>query len=175
MPALDNNSALQTNGQGYTMGIEIERKFLVQGTDWKNDAGVRYSQGYLNRDKARTVRVRVAGEQAFLTIKGISTGATRAEFEYPIPLADAQALLALCDGPCIEKTRYRLPVDGMVWEVDEFAGDNAGLVVAEIELQSEDQVFSRPHWLGPEVTHDARYFNSNLAAHPFSQWGDAAQ
>ena len=153
------------------MGIEIERKFLVTGHAWRNTSGVLFRQGYLNRDKARTVRVRIAGESAFLTIKGQSTGATRAEFEYPVPLGDAQALLALCDGPLIEKTRYRVQHGEHCWEVDEFAGDNAGLVVAELELASEDEAFTKPDWLGEEVTHDARYFNSNLATHPFSHWG----
>ncbi len=153
------------------MAVEIERKFLVTGTAWKQTPGVVYRQGYLNRDKARTVRVRVAGDAAFLTIKGQSVGATRAEFEYPIPLADAQALLALSDGPLIEKTRHVLTVDGTVWEVDVFAGDNAGLVVAEVELASEDQAFARPDWLGVEVTQDTRYFNSNLATHPYCHWG----
>ncbi len=152
------------------MAVEIERKFLVTGTAWQQVPGVVYRQGYLNRDKARTVRVRVAGDLAFLTIKGVSVGATRAEFEYPIPLADAQALLSLCDGPLIEKTRHVLTHAGTVWEVDVFAGDNAGLVVAEVELASEDQAFVRPDWLGEEVTQDARYFNSNLATHPYRHW-----
>jgi adenylate cyclase len=152
------------------MGVEIERKFLVHGTAWKQSEGVPYRQGYLNRDKHRTVRVRVAGNDAFLTIKGVSVGATRAEFEYPIPLADAQSLLALCDGPVIDKVRYVLQHAGTTWEVDEFAGDNAGLVVAEVELTHEDQVFDRPDWLGEEVTQDARYFNSSLASHPYGQW-----
>ena len=153
------------------MAVEIERKFLVQGDAWRRGAqGVRYVQGYLNRDKARTVRVRIAGTQGFLTVKGQSVGATRAEFEYPIPVEDAQALLALSDGPCIDKTRYCVPLDGVVWEVDVFAGDNAGLVVAEVELPSEDAPFTRPSWLGAEVTHDARYFNSSLSRHPFGSW-----
>lgn len=154
------------------MGVEIERKFLVVGTDWKSVAGVQIRQGYLNRDKARTVRVRVAGDTAFLTVKGISHGATRAEFEYAIPLDDAQQLLTLCDGPLIEKTRYVIPYQGTTWEVDEFGGDNAGLVVAEVELLSEDQPFARPPWLGAEVTQDARYFNSSLASVPYGQWRD---
>lgn len=152
------------------MALEIERKFLVTEGAWQQAPGVLYRQGYLNRDKTRTVRVRVAGEAAFLTIKGVSVGATRAEFEYPIPLADAQALLALCDGPLIEKTRHVMTYEGTTWEVDVFAGDNAGLVVAEVELMAEGQPFARPEWLGEEVTHDARYFNSNLAAHPFTKW-----
>jgi CYTH domain-containing protein len=152
------------------MGIEIERKFLVVGTTWRQAPGVRFSQGYLNRDKERTVRVRLAGEQAFLTIKGISVGASRAEFEYEVPAADGEQLLKLSDGPIVEKIRRVIVLEGATWEVDEFLGENAGLVIAEIELQSEDQVFARPEWLGEEVTHDPRYFNSSLAAHPFSQW-----
>ena len=152
------------------MAVEIERKYLVMGQPWLQVPGVVYQQGYLNRDKTRTVRVRIAGEAAFLTIKGVNVGATRAEFEYPIPLADAEALLALCDGPLIEKTRYLLDHAGTRWELDVFAGDNAGLVVAEVELASEDQAFARPDWLGDEVTQDARYFNSNLAVHPYCRW-----
>jgi adenylate cyclase len=152
------------------MPQEIERKFLVTGTAWRSTTGTLYRQGYLNRDKARTVRVRVAGEQGFLTIKGVTTGASRAEFEYAIPVADAEQLLALCDGPLIEKVRHIVQVDSTCWEVDEFLGDNAGLVVAEVELQSEDQAFARPPWLGAEVTHDARYYNSNLATHPYRHW-----
>lgn len=152
------------------MGIEIERKFLVTGTAWRQGAGVRFSQGYLNRDKDRTVRVRLAGHRAFLTIKGLSIGASRAEFEYEIPTADAEQLLKLSDGPTVEKIRRVINLDGSVWEVDEFLGENAGLVVAEIELQSEEQAFTRPEWLAEEVTHERRYFNSSLATHPFSRW-----
>ena len=156
------------------MAVEIERKFLVADTStqapWRVAPGVAYRQGYLNRDKSRTVRVRIAGDAAFLTIKGQSVGATRAEFEYAIPVVDAQALLTLCDGPFIEKTRYVMVHQGMTWEVDDFAGENAGLVVAEVELQSEAQAFEKPDWLGDEVTHDARYFNSNLSSHPYVRW-----
>ena len=152
------------------MALEIERKFLVLGEGWRTGGGVRFTQGYLNRDPQRTVRVRVAGGQGWLTIKGVTHGATRLEFEYPIALADAQALLALCDGPLIDKTRHTQTLSGSVWEVDEFHGDNAGLVVAEIELTHEAQPFERPDWLGEEVTHDARYFNSALAAHPYRSW-----
>lgn len=152
------------------MAVEIERKFLVKGQPWLHVPGVVYQQGYLNRDKTRTVRVRIAGEAALLTIKGVNVGATRSEFEYSIPLADAEALLALCDGPLIEKTRYLLDYAGTRWELDVFAGDNAGLVVAEVELASEDQAFARPDWLGDEVTQDARYFNSNLAVQPYCRW-----
>lgn len=154
------------------MGIEIERKFLVASDAWRAVAGppTHFSQGYLSRDPARTVRVRLAGEQAFLTIKGATTGASRAEFEYEVPVADARALMALCDGPIVEKRRHLCGHDGMTWEVDEFLGANAGLVVAEIELQHEDQAFTRPAWLGAEVTGDARYVNANLAVRPFTRW-----
>jgi adenylate cyclase len=152
------------------MATEIERKFLVKGTPWRQGAGTRYSQGYLSREKERTVRVRVAGEKAFLTIKGLSRGASRAEFEYGIPVADAEQLLKLCDGPIIEKNRYVIEHAGATWEVDEFLGDNIGLVVAEIELKSEDQQFERPSWVGAEVTHEQRYFNSSLVTHPYAKW-----
>jgi adenylate cyclase len=152
------------------MATEIERKFLVNGTQWRNATGTRIQQGYLNRDKARTVRVRVRADQAFLTVKGLNQGASRAEFEYEIPLADAKELLKLSDGPIIEKTRYVVVHEGSQWEVDEFEGDNSGLVVAEIELQSQDEPFNRPPWLGREVTDDNRYYNSSLASHPYRDW-----
>ena len=152
------------------MPTEIERKFLVTGTAWRQPNPTRLSQGYLNRDRERTVRVRVAGAQAFLTIKGATLGISRAEFEYAIPVADAEQLLRLCDGPLIEKARHVLVHAGTTWEVDEFFGDNAGLVVAEVELADEHQSFSRPAWLGQEVSEDPRYFNSNLASHPYAIW-----
>lgn len=152
------------------MAIEIERKFLVTGDAWRSAEPVYFSQGYLNRDKARTVRVRIAGERAFLTIKGLTQGVSRAEFEYAIPVEDARQLLALCEQPLIEKLRRKIPFAGFVWEVDEFLGDNLGLVVAEIELPSEDSEFAKPDWVGQEVTHDQRYFNSNLSQHPFNCW-----
>lgn len=154
------------------MGVEIERKFLVRGDAWKTLAeGVLLRQGYLSSQPERVVRVRVEGDAARLTIKGKSSGATRGEWEYPIPLADAQVFLdTLCERPVIEKYRYRIPHAGMIWEVDEFLGENAGLVVAEIELASEDQAFERPDWVGEEVTHDARYFNSSLLRHPYARW-----
>ena len=155
------------------MGIEIERKFLVVGDDWRAAPAVPYAQGYLNRDKARTVRVRIVERQAWLTIKGLSTGATRAEFEYPVPVADAQQLLALCDGPVVRKTRRVVEHAGARWEIDEFEGDNAGLVVAEIELAAEDAPFEPPPWLGAEVTHDPRSFNSSLAAAPYCTWPES--
>lgn len=156
------------------MGLEIERKFLVLGDAWREPGGTRICQGYLNRDRERTVRVRIAGEQAFLTVKGATQGLTRAEFEYEIPVADAEQLLAMCDGPTIDKIRRRVPHGAHVWEVDEFQGQNAGLVVAEIELASQDEAFAKPLWVGREVSDDARYFNSQLASNPFCTWRDQA-
>ena len=156
------------------MGIEIERKFLVVGDAWRQGEGVSYAQGYLNRDAERTVRVRIAGDRAFLTVKGVSRGATRAEFEYEIPVTDASQLLELSDGPVVRKVRRLVEYEGSTWEVDEFLGDNAGLVVAELELDSEDATFAKPAWLGREVTDDPRYYNSNLAAHPYSRWREEA-
>jgi len=155
------------------MGIEIERKFLVDGQAWREAPGQAYAQGYLNRDKQRTVRVRIVEDRAWITIKGASAGATRAEFEYAIPVADAQALLQMSDGPIVRKIRRKLEHAGHTWEIDEFQGDNAGLVVAEIELRAEDEAFERPGWLGAEVTDDPHYFNSNLAAAPYSTWPDS--
>lgn len=133
--------------------------------------GVLLRQGYLSSAPERIVRVRIEGDAALLTIKGRTHGMTRAEWEYPIPVGDAQAFLdTLCERPVIEKRRYRIPYQGMTWEVDEFLGENAGLVVAEIELRSEGQAFCRPEWIGDEVTHDARYFNANLLRNPYSCW-----
>jgi adenylate cyclase len=152
------------------MPTEIERKFLVTGTEWRQGDSVRLCQGYLSRAKERTVRVRLAGEKAFLTIKGISKGASRAEFEYEIPVSDAEQLMKLCDGPLIEKVRHVVAYKGLKWDVDEFFGENAGLVVAEVELEREDQPFEKPDWLGQEVTYDPRYFNSSLATNPYRTW-----
>jgi adenylate cyclase len=153
------------------MGKEIERKYLVSGDGYKALAeGVLFRQGYLNSAKERVVRVRTMGPKAALTIKGITVGATRAEFEYDIPLEDARQLLELCEQPLIEKTRYKIPVDGLVWEIDEFHGANEGLTVAECELESEDQQVAKPDWVGDEVTGDPRYFNSNLIANPYTTW-----
>jgi CYTH domain-containing protein len=149
---------------------EIERKYLVNGDDWKTAKPIRYSQGYLNRDKSRTVRVRIAGEKGFLTVKGLTSGMSRDEFEYSIPVEEAETMLDLCEKPLIEKNRRVISFKGFDWEVDEFLGDNEGLVVAEIELESEDQVFERPDWIGEEVTHDHRYFNSSLSSNPFTTW-----
>jgi CYTH domain-containing protein len=156
------------------MPTEIERKFLVQGTDWRQGVPVRLCQGYLNRDKERTVRVRIAASRAYLTIKGLTQGASRPEFEYEIPLQDGEALLTLCDRPPIEKNRYTLQHAGATWEIDEFLGANAGLVIAEIELTHERQGFQRPSWLSTEVTDDPRYFNSSLIAAPYGTWRHAS-
>lgn len=154
------------------MAQEIERKFLVRGDGWRALAkGTPLRQGYLNSEKERTVRVRVAGDKAFLTVKGVTVGATRPEYEYEIPLADAHAMLdRLAERPLIEKTRYAIPVSGLLWEVDEFHGANAGLVIAELELTDEAQSFTKPDWVGEEVTDDPRYFNVNLIRHPFKAW-----
>ncbi|NJR64687.1 MAG: CYTH domain-containing protein [Leptolyngbyaceae cyanobacterium CRU_2_3] len=154
------------------MAIEIERKFLVTGDDWRTLAiGTVYRQGYIVSGNGRTVRVRIAGDQGYLTIKGSAIGISRSEYEYAIPVSDAAEMLdALCDRPQIEKTRYKIPYDGLIWEVDEFSGENQGLILAEVELSSPDQPVSIPAWIGQEVSHDIRYFNSNLAKLPFSSW-----
>jgi adenylate cyclase len=154
------------------MGVEIERKFLLRGDGWKSlGEPVFFRQGYLSSHKERVVRVRIEGERAVMTIKGANKGATRGEWEYEIPVTDAVELLdGLCEQPLIEKYRRRIPFAGNVWEVDEFLGANAGLVVAEIELQSEDQQFDKPEWIAEEVTADLRYLNSNLIKQPFSTW-----
>ena len=154
------------------MGKEIERKFLVRGDGWRSLAkGTAYRQGYLNSAKERTVRIRKIDDRAFLTIKGLTVGATRAEYEYEIPVADCDAMLdALAEKPIIEKKRYKIPLEGLTWEIDEFFGDNTGLIMAEVELESEGQTFRKPEWVGEEVTADPRYFNSNLIKHPFTRW-----
>ena len=154
------------------MGKEIERKFLVKGDSWRALAqGTKYRQGYLNSVKERVVRVRTIADKGFLTIKGITTGATRVEYEYEIPVADADAMLdELCERYLIEKKRYKIDFRGFIWEVDEFFGENQGLIVAEVELESEDQSYEKPEWIGKEVTGDPKYFNSNLALNPYLKW-----
>ena len=154
------------------MAVEIERKFRTKGVDFlANQEGERLTQGYLSHDPRATVRLRVQGDRAWLTIKGKTHGASRSEFEYPIPTADAHAMLEeMCPEGVIDKTRYRIRVGEHVWEVDQFHGDNRGLVVAEVELDSEDQPFERPPWLGEEVTDDPRYYNSALSRTPYGQW-----
>ncbi len=161
------------------MPIEIERKFLVTGDGWRAAARevVAMAQGYLNdlatvdSGAMRTsVRVRIEGDAARLNLKSRELGHTRQEFDYPIPLADARALLALCVGGVIDKRRHYVEHAGHLWEVDEFLGDNAGLVVAEIELEDADEAFAQPDWLGAEVTDAVRYYNLALASRPYSQW-----
>lgn len=162
------------------MNQEIERKFLVSSDAWRAEATQRLSirQGYLTSDALRSVRVRAVGDAGYLTIKAkpargstLSGPIARAEFEYAIPRVDADALLdTLCDQPLIEKMRHLVPHAGHIWEIDEFAGANAGLIVAEIELASSDQAIALPAWIGREVSSDPRYFNSALAKRPFSQW-----
>ena len=154
------------------MATEIERKFLVKGDAWRGLAtSARFRQGYLSTVKERTVRVRLVGDEATLTVKGITVGATRTEFEYAIPAAEAEAMLDdLCEQPIIEKVRHVVRIDGLTWEIDEFGGQNAGLIVAEVELEDADQAISLPEWIGEEVTDDPRYFNANLIAHPFAVW-----
>lgn len=156
------------------MGKEIERKFLIRQDAWSavrsQASSSRIRQGFLSTVKERVVRVRVAGERATLTIKGVTRGFSRAEFEYDIPLADAQALLELCEGPLIEKVRFRIEQDGLLWVVDEFEGENSGLLLAEVELTEESQEFSLPVWIGQEVSDDSRYYNANLIENPFTKW-----
>jgi adenylate cyclase len=154
------------------MPQEIEHKYLVRLDMWKPpESGVLYRQGYLSSAEGRVVRVRIAGEQAFLTIKGPVRGITRLEFEYAIPVADAATLLdLLCERPLIEKTRYRQSFGGRTWEIDVFHGDNAGLVVAELEVANESERFEPPPWLGREVSGDPRYFNSSLVSNPYKNW-----
>ncbi len=153
------------------MSVEIERKFLVNGNGWRQlGQGTLYRQGYVPTTHG-TVRVRIAGDQGYLTLKTPTVGLSRREFEYPIPLADAHELLdLLCDRPLIEKTRYRIPIGQHVWEVDEFAGENQGLILAEVELSHEQEAIALPDWVGQEVSGDRRYFNSYLAQHPFTTW-----
>lgn len=155
------------------MGNEIERKFLVKGTAWKSLAkGITCRQGYLSSKKECTVRVRTMGDKGYLTIKGETIGIGRPEFEYEIPVDEANYMLeALCEKPIIEKVRRRIQHDdGMIWEVDEFKGENKGLVVAEIELKNEKQPFELPAWVSEEVTHDPKYYNVNLIRCPYSKW-----
>jgi len=160
------------------MSIEIERKFLVRDGSWREGAaaGERLCQGYLANTPRSSVRVRVAGERAWLSVKGMDPGPVRAEFEYGIPVADARAMLAaFAEGPLVEKLRHRVAVGSHCYELDEFHGANAGLVVAEIELDAPDEAFPRPPWLGDEVTDDGRFHNFRLATAPFRSWPAAAQ
>ncbi|NCD68443.1 CYTH domain-containing protein [Mucilaginibacter agri] len=155
------------------MGVEIERKFLVNQEIWQQlekPNGVHYHQGYIPSDDSCTVRVRIAGERGYLTLKGKTKGFSRKEFEYEIPFADAQEMLNEFTRTGTEKIRYHIAIGTHVWEVDEFLGPNKGLFVAEIELRDESEPFAIPAWIGEEVTNDRRYANSNLAVHPFLEW-----
>lgn len=156
------------------MAIEIERKFLVTSEDWKIGPPTLFRQGYLSHDKHRTVRIRIAGDEAMITVKGLTVGMRRAEYEYSIPITDAEDMLNLCEAPLIEKNRWFIKVRNSLWEVDEFMGENQGLVVAEIELDDESQSFDMPPWAGKEITDDARYYNSNLSIRPFKSWTQAS-
>jgi adenylate cyclase len=159
------------------MAIEIERKFLVSGDQWRTDEsgielqGVAFRQGYLPAVGGTTVRVRLQGKAAKLTIKGKTEGISRLEYEYDIPTEDAHEMLdQLCQKPLIEKTRYCRKEHDMLWEIDVFEGENAGLIVAEVELGCEQQALSLPDWVGQEVSGDDRYYNVNLVANPYQKW-----
>ena len=155
------------------MGIEIERKFLVRNTDWKTLVAASHSctQGYIALEGSGSVRVRVLGNKGFLTLKGPRIGLRRTEFEYEIPKAEAEVLLeSFCDEAHISKIRHEVNYGGNVWEIDEFTGENAGLTLAEVELDQEDQSVSLPDWIGKEVSEDVRFFNARLARHPITTW-----
>lgn len=154
------------------MGREIEKKFLIADNSWLGlAAGKAYCQGYLNSEKGRTVRVRIIGERGILTIKGPSDSGARPEYEYDIPVDEAREMLdLLCYKPLIDKIRYCIPFAGFIWEVDEFQGENEGLLMAEIELEYVGQEFTKPAWIGREVTGDSRYYNANLVKHPYTVW-----
>jgi adenylate cyclase len=153
------------------MGLEIERKFLVADPAVvAGREGVALRQGYLCRSEQGVVRVRIAGDEAFLTVKSRTVDAVREEYEYPVPVADAESMLALCGDLVVAKVRHRIPHAGLVWEVDVFGGANRGLLLAECELETRDQEVSMPPWVGPEVTGDERYHNSSLAVRPFASW-----
>ena len=157
------------------MGIEIEHKFLLRDDRWRQqvERSTRMRQGYLTSDTRCSVRVRVAEGQGFLNLKSGTLGIQRSEYEYPIPLAEAEEILdTLCEKPLLEKTRHLVQFGEHLWEIDEFEGDNAGLIVAELELRRPDEPFTRPDWLGEEVSHDIRYYNSQLARHPYRDWLD---
>ena len=156
------------------MAIEIERKYLVKDCSYKSCAkGYLYKQGYLLSDPEKVVRVRIISKKGYITIKSKVIGITRFEYEYEIPLEDAEEMLnLLCEKPIIEKHRYKCDYMGFTWEIDEFHGHNEGLILAEIELEDENCVFSKPEWIGEEVTGITKYYNSNLAKHPYSEWGE---
>ncbi len=155
------------------MAIEIERKFLLKNEQWRELVfkSIRYQQGYLNSDANSSVRIRTSDDTAKLNIKSATIGSQRAEYEYTIPMDDAQELLAtLCHQPLVEKVRHLVKIAEHIWEIDEFSGDNAGLIVAEIELSHVDEDFIKPDWLGKDVTEELRYYNNQLCKHPFKEW-----
>lgn len=154
------------------MGLEIERKFLIKNDNWKREGleSHKIAQGYLNSNPERTVRVRIQDDKGIITIKGKVEGLTRLEFEYEIPYDEAVEMMALCEGAIISKTRYKIKQDNLIWEIDEFIGDNDGLLVAEIELIDENQTFDKPDWLGEEVSTDVKYYNSSLSTNPYKNW-----
>jgi len=155
------------------MAIEIEHKFLLANNNWRDHVthSIQYRQGYLSSQPTSSIRIRVSANKAWLNVKSATIGTHRHEYEYEIPLQDANEMInILCRKPIIEKVRHFVIHEGKTWEIDEFDGDNQGLIVAEIELSEIDQTFSKPEWLGKEVTHDLRYYNNNLAMHPYSEW-----
>ena len=155
------------------MAIEIEHKFLLANNDWREHItrSVKYRQGYLSSQATSSIRIRISDDHAWLNIKSATIGTHRHEYEYEIPLPDANEIInMLCRKPIIEKTRHFVHHDGNTWEIDEFEGSNQGLCVAEIELPEIGKIFSKPHWLAEEVTHDLRYYNNNLAIHPYAEW-----
>ena len=154
------------------VNMEIERKFLVVGDEWRSPGdGVKYRQGYLSTTEGSVVRIRTFNNRGLLTIKKPVSALSRLEYEYEIPLTEAEDILnTVCVQPLIEKTRYRITLNNLLWEVDEFYGANEGLIVAELELASEEERFEKPAWLGEEVSHDPRFFNVNLIAKPFTTW-----
>jgi adenylate cyclase len=157
------------------MAIEIEHKFLLANDDWRKHVShsVKYRQGYLSSQPTSSIRVRISNDHAWLNIKTATIGTHRHEYEYEIPMKDANEILTyLCKKPLIEKTRHFVTNEGHVWEIDEFEGDNQGLIVAEIELATTGLSFAKPLWLGLEVTDDLRYYNNNLAIHPYSEWSE---
>jgi CYTH domain-containing protein len=155
------------------MGLEIEKKFLIKDDSWKNQiaGGIYYRQGYISSHPERVVRVRTVENKAYLTIKGKTIGAVRNEYEYEIPYEDATEMLSqLCEKPIIEKIRYKLMYNNLLWEIDEFEAENKGLVVAEVELEDEFQPIDLPPWIGEEVTMQPKYYNASLIKNPFSSW-----
>jgi adenylate cyclase len=154
------------------MGLEIEKKFLLKNEDWKTHCteGIQIKQGYLNSHIERTVRVRLSDGKGELTIKGKTNNLTRKEFEYQIPYEEALSLIQLCETPIIEKKRFKVKLGNLTWEIDQFGGENVGLIIAEVELESENQLFTLPSWIGQEVSQDPKFYNSSLITYPYKKW-----